>query len=134
MDCNIIDKLKSNEVEFCESRSNQIVDFNDSFLNLSNQDLKGDYFLNRVTLTVGIEAFEREEKAISSILSRIKKISKQQAFDVYIYINDNFSFLKSVLEKNGLREIDEWTGLVNVTEDRKCFSLSGFDIKNHSLI
>ncbi len=129
MDCDIIDRLKSNEVEFCKSWSSQIIDLNESFSILSNQGLKGDYFLNRVILTVGIEAFERGEKDISSIVTRIKKISKQRAIDVYIHITDNFSLFKSVLEKNGLREIDKLTGLVNVVEEQECFSKNEFQIK-----
>ena len=114
MDYNIIDSLKSNEIEFCKSWSNQTINFNDSFRILANRELKGDYFLNRVILTVGIEDSKREEKYISPIMSRLKEISKQQDIDVYVHINDRLSFLKSTLEQNGLRKIDKLTGLVNV--------------------
>ncbi|MDN5845505.1 MAG: GNAT family N-acetyltransferase [Candidatus Nitrosocosmicus sp.] len=129
MDYYIIEKLKSNEVEFCNRWSTQTIDFNDTFRILANQSLEGDYFLNRVILTDGIEEFEKEEKDISSIVAQIKKFSKLQAIDVYVHLNDNFSFLKTVLEKNGLKEIDKLAGLVNVVEDQKCLSLNEFELK-----
>ena len=55
-------------------------------------------------------------------MSRLKEISKQQDIDVYIHINDNLSFLKSILEQNGLRKIDKLTGLVNVIKGQKFLS------------
>ena len=122
MDYSIIDSLKSNEIEFCKSWSNQTINFNDSFRILANRELKGDYFLNRVILTVGIEDSKREEKYISPIMSRLKEISKQQDIDVYVHINDKLSFLKSILEQNGLRKIDKLTGLVNVIKGQEFLS------------
>lgn len=129
MDYSIIEKLKSNELEFCKNWSNKPIDLNDSFCVLSNRDLKGDYFLNRVILTNVIGVSNRDEKKISSIVSKLKEISKQQAIDAYVHIDDNFSSFKSILEKNGLREIDKLTGLVNVVKDQKSFSLNEFEIQ-----
>lgn len=129
MDCSIIEKLKSNELEFCKNWSNKTIDLNDSFCVLSNRDLKGDYFLNRVILTNVIGVSNRDEKKISSIVSKLKEISKQQAIDAYVHIDYNFSSFKSILEKNGLREIDKLTGLVNVVKDQKSFSLNEFEIQ-----
>ena len=126
MDCSIINSLKSNEIEFSKSWSNQTIKFDDCFRILANRDLKDDYFLNRVILTVGIEDYKRGEKGISSTVSRLKEISKQQDFDVYVHINDNLSFLKAILEKNGLKKIDKLTGLVNIIRGQK------FSSKNES--
>ena len=60
-------------------------------------------------------------------MSRLKEISKQQEIDVYVHINDNLSFLKSILEKNGLRKIDKLAGLVNVIKDQKCCSINEYE-------
>lgn len=127
MDCDIIDSLKSNEIEFCKSWSDHTINLNDSFRILVNRALKGDYFLNRVILTNGIEESKREEKSISSIVSQLKEISKQLEIDVYFHINDNLSFLKSILERNGLRKIDKLTGLVKVIKAQKCFSINEYE-------
>ena len=127
MDCDIIDSLKSNEIKFCNSWSHQIINFNDSFRILVNRALKDDYFLNRVILTKGIERSTRGEKDISAIVSRLKEISKRQEIDVYVHISDKFSFLKSLLEKNGLRKIDKLTGLVSFIKDQKCFSIDEYE-------
>jgi ribosomal protein S18 acetylase RimI-like enzyme len=121
LDCGIIYNLKLNEIEFCKSWSCQTINFNDSFRIIVNRDLKGDYFLNRVILTNGIEESKRRENGISSIISRLKKISKQQKIEVYVHINDDLLFLKSILAKNGLRKIDKLTGLVHVVKHQKCF-------------
>jgi vacuolar-type H+-ATPase catalytic subunit A/Vma1 len=130
LDYSIIDSLKSNEIEFCKSWSNQTINFNDSFRILANRELKGDYFLNRVILTVGIEDLRLDKKCISTIMSRLKEISIQQNIDVYIHINDNLSFLKSILEQNGLRKIDKLTGLVNIIEGQKFLSKNESKKKN----
>jgi len=129
LDCSIIEKLKSNELEFCKNWSNKTIDLNDSFCVLSNRDLKGDYFLNRVILTNVIGVSNRDERKITSVVSKLKEISKQQVIDAYVHIDDNFSSFKSILEKNGLREIDKLAGLVNVVEDQKSFSLNEFEIQ-----
>ena len=73
-----------------------------------------------------MRTLKREEKCISSIMSRLKEISKQQDIDVYVHINDNLSFLKSILEKNGLRKIDKLTGLVNVIKGQKFLSINEY--------
>jgi hypothetical protein len=95
---------------------------NDSFHILANRALKDDYFLNRVILHNGIEESKRGESNILSIVPKLKEISKLQEIDVYVHIDDNLSFLKSILDKNGLRKIDTLTGLVNVVRDQKSFS------------
>jgi ribosomal protein S18 acetylase RimI-like enzyme len=127
LDYGIFTSLKSNEIEFCKSWSNQIINFNDSFRILANRALKGDYFLNRVILTNGIEESKRGKREILSIVSRLKEISKQQEIDVYVHIDDNLSFLKSILEKNGFRKIDKLDGLVNVIKHQKCCSVNEYE-------
>ena len=127
MDCDIIDILKSNEIEFCKSWSNKTITLTDSFQILANLALKGDYFLNRVILLQGIEESKRGEELILSIVSQLKEISKVQEIDVYIHIDDNLSFIKSILEKNGFRSIDKLTGLINVVRDQKYFSKNDYE-------
>ena len=127
MDCDIIDILKSNEIEFCKSWSNKTITLTDSFQILAYRALKGDYFLNRVILLQGIEESKRGEELILSIVSQLKEISKVQEIDVYIHIDDNLSFIKSILEKNGFRSIDKLTGLINVVMDQKCFSKNDYE-------
>ncbi|TVP40651.1 GNAT family N-acetyltransferase [Candidatus Nitrosocosmicus arcticus] len=129
MDCSIIEKLKSNELEFCKNWSNNTIDLKNSFHVLSNRDLKGDYFLNRVILTNVIGVSNRNERKISSIISKLKEVSKQQVIDAYVHIDDNFSSFKSILEKNGLRGIDKLNGLVNVVKDQKPFPLNEFELQ-----
>ena len=127
MDCDIIDILKSNEIEFCKSWSNKTITLTDSFQILAYRALKGDYFLNRVILLQGIEESKRGEELILSIVSQLKEISKVQEIDVYIHIDDNLSFIKSILEKNGFRSIDKLTGLINVVRDQKYFSKNDYE-------
>lgn len=127
MDCDIIDILKSNEIEFCKSWSNKTFTLTDSFQILTNRALKGDYFLNRVILLQGIEESKRGEELILSIVSQLKEISKVQEIDVYVHIDDNLSFIKSILEKNGFRNIDKLTGLINVVRDQKYFSKNEYE-------
>ena len=127
MDCDIIDILKSNEIEFCKSWSNKTITLTDSFQILAYRALKGDYFLNRVILLQGIEESKRGEELILSIVSQLKEISKVQEIDVYIHIDDNLSFIKSILEKNGFRSIDKLTGLVKVVSDQKYFSKNEYE-------
>ncbi|MDF0682285.1 MAG: GNAT family N-acetyltransferase [Candidatus Nitrosocosmicus sp.] len=127
MDCDIIDILKSNEIEFCRSWSNKTITITDSFQILANRALKGDYFLNRVILFHGIEESKRGEELILSIVSQVKEISKVQEIYVYVHIDDNLSFTKSILEKNGLKKIDKLTGLVNVVRDQKYFSKNEYE-------
>ena len=127
MDCDIIDILKSNEIEFCKSWSNKTITLTDSFQILAYRALKGDYFLNRVILLQGIEEPKRGEELILSIVSQLKEISKVQEIDVYIHIDDNLSFIKSILEKNGFRSIDKLTGLINVVRDQKYFSKNDYE-------
>ena len=127
MDCDIIDILKSNEIEFCKSWSNKTITLTDSFQILAYRALKGDYFLNRGILLQGIEESKRGEELILSIVSQLKEISKVQEIDVYIHIDDNLSFIKSILEKNGFRSIDKLTGLINVVRDQKYFSKNDYE-------
>jgi len=127
LDCDIIDILKSNEIEFCKSWSNKTITLTDSFQILAYRALKGDYFLNRVILLQGIEESKRGEELILSIVSQLKEISKVQEIDVYIHIDDNLSFIKSILEKNGFRSIDKLTGLINVVRDQKYFSKNDYE-------
>jgi GNAT superfamily N-acetyltransferase len=129
LDYSISEKLESNELEFCTNWSNKIIDLNDSFRILDNNDLNGDYFFNRTILTNGIEESCIEEKEISSIVSRLKEISKKQTHDIYLHINDNFLSIKSMFEKNGLREIDKLTGLVRIVKNQNPFSLKEFNIQ-----
>ena len=57
----------------------------------------------------------------------MKEISKKQIPNVYVHINDNYSSHKSIFEKNGFREIDKLIGLVQVVNDRECFSYKEFE-------
>jgi len=127
LDCDIIDVLKSNEIEFCKSWSNKTITLTDSFQILANQALKDDYFLSRVILLQGIEESKRGIELILSIVSQLKEISKVQEIDVYVHIDDNLSFIKSILEKNGFRKIDNLTGLINVVKDQKYFSKNEYE-------
>ncbi len=131
MDYTIIEKLKSNELELCKNWSDLAIELNNSVYILANENLKGDYFLNRVVLTNGRGDSSKEEKEILSIVSSLKEISKKQIPDVYIHINDTYSSLKSIFEKNGFREIDKLIGLVRVVNDHQCFSSKEFEVQKN---
>ena len=105
------------------------IELNNSVHILANGNLKGDYFLNRVILTNGRGDSSKEEKEILSIVSSLKEISKMQIPDVYIHINDTYSSLKSIFEKNGFREIDKLIGLVHVVNDQQCISFKEFEVQ-----
>ena len=129
MDYTIIEKLKLNELELCKNWSDKAIELNNSVHILANGNLKGDYFLNRVILTNGRGDSSKEEKEILSIVSSLKEISKKQISDVYIHINDTYSSLKSIFEKNGFREIDKLIGLVHVVNDHQSFSSKEFEVQ-----
>ncbi|WP_458747118.1 GNAT family N-acetyltransferase [Candidatus Nitrosocosmicus sp. T] len=126
MDCTIIEKLRSNELEFCKNWSDKAIELKNSVHILANGDLGDDYFLNRVFLVDGSEDSNTQEKEILSNVSSLKEISKKQIPTVYVHIDDNYSSHKSILEKNGFREIDKLIGLVRVVNNRESFSIKEF--------
>jgi N-acetylglutamate synthase-like GNAT family acetyltransferase len=127
LDCSIIEKLKSNELEFCKNWSDRAIELNNSIHILANGDLEGDYFFNRVFLKNESGDPNIEEKEILSNISSLKKISKKQIPNVYVHINDNYSSHRSYFEKNGFREIDKLIGLVQAVNVRQSFSFKEFE-------
>jgi ribosomal protein S18 acetylase RimI-like enzyme len=134
LDYAIIEKLKSNELEFCKNWSDKTIELSNSIHILANGDLEGDYFLNRVFLKNQNEDPNAEEKEILSNITSLKKISKKQILDIYPHINDNYSSQRSLFEKNGFREIDKLIGLVQVVNNRQSFSFKEFEAQIPLLI
>lgn len=110
--------LKENEFNFCKNWSHNLVNIDNEFCTLINEDSKDDYFINRTLLVNEREFIKKGDRDISLILSKMRDTSLRLGFNLYLHVNDNFLELKKKLEDNCFKEVDKVIGLASENKDQ----------------
>jgi GNAT superfamily N-acetyltransferase len=108
---NIINTLKDNEFNFCRNWNSKVLNIDNKFLTLLNNNLCDDYFINRAVINKPPRFNLKNRNEVENIMYPLIQLSKKEKRTIYLHVSSDQTLLDKYLIENKFIKIDEIIGL-----------------------